>query len=298
MKILVTGANGLLGQHLVKKLLEKNHQVIATGKGECRLPFEKSDRYNYYDVDITDGPAINEFISNTKAEVIVHAAAMTQIDECELHKQECYNTNVTATRFILDAAKPFRPKFIYVSTDFVFDGLSGPYKEDDAAEPVNYYGSTKLAAEKSVMESGLGWAIVRTILVYGNTLTGTRNNIVNWVKQNLEEGKTIKVVTDQWRTPTYVEDLAKGIILVIEKNATGIYNIGGKDVLTPYDMAIKTADYFKLDKNKIEKVDASTFQQPGQRPRKTGFNIEKAKNDLGYEPLSFEEGLQLMFQKN
>jgi dTDP-4-dehydrorhamnose reductase len=132
---------------------------------------------------------------------------------------------------------------------------------------------------------------VRTCLVYGNLLKGKRSNIISWVKESLEQGKTIQVVSDQLRTPTYVEDLAKGIALIIDKKATGIYHISGRDLLTPYDMAIKTANKFQLDTSKIVKVDASTFKQPGRRPLKTGFIIDKARKELGYEPRSFEEGI-------
>lgn len=218
MKIMITGSNGLLGQHLIKRLIETTeHTIVATGRGVCRLPFEISDLYDYFTLDITDGVAVNDFILSHQPDVIIHGAAMTQPDPCELNKIECWNVNVTATRFLTDAANKINARFIYISTDFVFDGVNGPYKETDEPGPVNYYGSSKLAAEKVVMESKLHWSIVRTVLVYGNILVGNRSNIISWVKDNLSQGKPIKVVSDQWRTPTYVEDLAKGILLVLEK---------------------------------------------------------------------------------
>ena len=141
----------------------------------------------------------------------------------------------------------------------------------------------------------MDWAIIRTCLVYGNTLDGTRSNIITWVKENLEQKKKIRVVNDQIRTPTYVEDLAKGILLAIEKRAKGVYHISGNEILTPYQMAIKTAEFFSLDKNLIEEVNASNFSQIAKRPQRTGFDISKAKTELGYEPMSFEEGLEMMF---
>jgi len=295
MKILITGSNGLLGQHLIKLLIETTgHTILATGRGASRLPFEVSDLYDYFSLDITDGIAVNDFLLAHEPEIIIHAAAMTQPDECELHEVECWNVNVTATRFLLDAAKKINARFIYISTDFVFDGLSGPYKETDIPGPVNYYGSSKLAAEKSVMESGLPWAIVRTVLVYGNILVGNRSNVVSWVKENLITAKPIKVVSDQWRTPTYVEDLARGILLVLEKNAAGIYHISGEEGMSPYDMAVATADYLQLDKSLMTKVDADTFTQPAKRPLRTGFIIDKAKKELGFQPLGFTEALKKM----
>lgn len=295
MKILVTGSNGLLGQHLIKLLIETTaHTVVATGRGASRLPFEVSDLFDYFPLDITDGIAVNDFILAHEPELIIHAAAMTQPDECEQNEIACWNVNVTATRFLLDAAQKINARFIYISTDFVFDGEQGPYKETDIPGPVNYYGSSKLAAEKSVMESKLHWAIVRTVLVYGNILVGNRSNVISWVKENLLSGKAIKVVSDQRRTPTYVEDLAKGILLVLEKNAAGIYHISGEEEMSPHDMAVATADYLSLDKSLMTKVNADTFTQPAQRPLKTGFIIDKAKRELGYQPTSFKDSLKKM----
>ena len=298
MKILVTGANGLVGQHLIKLLIDNTaHEIIATGRGESRIPFEPSSRYHYYLLDLTLGMDVAAFMAFHQPDIIIHTAASTQVDECEADPVACYNNNVTATRFIISAAGQAGARFIYISTDFVFDGINGPYVETDIPGPINYYGSTKLAAERSVMESGLNWCIIRTVLVYGNILTGNRNNIVSWVQSNLQEGKKIQVVSDQWRTPTYVEDLAKGILLVIEKHATGIYHLSGPEMLSPYDMAMATATHLALDTSLIEKVDASIFTQPAKRPAKTGFIIDKARKDLDYTPLAFKEGLRKMLDK-
>ena len=294
MKILITGANGLLGQHLVKLLLDTtDHEIIATSKREPRSVLQDS-KLHYYALDITDGMAVNLLLEKLLPDTIIHCAALTQVDECEQQPIKAWEINVTATRFIVDAAKKINAFVIFVSTDFVFDGLNGPYKEEDTLNPVSYYGSTKVAAEKAVAESGSQYAIVRTCLLYGNILFGIRSNIISWIKENLEQGKKIKVVSDQWRTPTYIEDLAKGILLIAEKKAVGLFHISGKDFLSPYDMAIITADYLHLDKTLIEKVDASVFTQPAKRPATTGFVIDKAKEVLGYSPLSFTEGLQKM----
>jgi len=295
MKILITGANGLLGQHLVSLLLkDTQHEIIATSKREPGNLLQNS-RLHYYALDITDGMEVNLLMEKLQPNTIVHCAALTQVDECEQHPIKAWEVNVTATRFLLDAAKKIKAFFIYMSTDFVFDGMNGPYKEADIVNPVSYYGSTKVAAEKAVVESGLPYAIVRTCLLYGNILSGNRSNIITWVKENLEQGKKIKVVSDQWRTPTYIEDLAKGILLIAEKKAQGVFHISGSEKLSPYEMAIITGQYLKLDTALIEKVDASVFTQPAKRPATTGFIIDKAKNRLGFKPLSFEEGLKKMF---
>ncbi len=294
MKVLVTGANGLLGQELIALLLQKKHEVIATSKGPSRIQAAPGSNISYKELDITDGLAIQQVLGESRPDVVIHAAAMTQVDDCELDKITCYNINVTATRFLVEAAKEVRTRIVYISTDFIFDGEAGPYKEDDEPKPLNYYGSTKLSAETEITESGLDWTIIRTVLVIG-TAKGTRSNIISWVRDKLTKGEKIKVVDDQFRTPTFTEDLAKGILLAVEKKATGIYHISGKDLLTPYQIALKTADHFRLDHSLIEKADVTSFSQPAVRPPRTGFYIDKARKDLGYEPLSFDEGLKKFF---
>jgi dTDP-4-dehydrorhamnose reductase len=296
MKIAVTGTNGLLGQHLVQLLLSKDYQVVAISKGDDRTSYVSHPQYKYYSVDISEDFGLHDVLCMEEPDIFVHAAAITQVDECELNQDKCYEVNVQGTVRALVAAELYSKRFIYVSTDFVFDGEKGNYSENDETKPVSYYGETKLNAESLVTDCEIPWTIVRTCLVYGNALSGTRSNIISWVKQNLEQGKPIRVVSDQVRTPTYVEDLAIGILLIIEKNAEGIYHISGKDVLTPFEMAIRTAEYFGLDKQLIEKVDASVFSQPAKRPPKTGFDISKARKVLGYEPRGFDEGLRKMFE--
>lgn len=295
MKIAVTGSNGLLGQHLVKKLLDNQYNLVAISKGIDRTAFSAYKSYSYYGADITDEKALQNILMVEKPTVLVHAAAITQVDECELNQAHCQLVNVQGTKNVLGITKAFCNHIIYISTDFVFDGIKGNYDEEAIAEPVSFYGHTKLQSEKLIQQCSIPWAIVRTSLVYGNTISGTRSTIISWVKKELEAGRQIKVVSDQIRTPTYVEDLTEGILLIIQKKATGIFHIAGKDILTPYDIAIETANFFNLSKVLITKVSADTFTQPAKRPPVTGFNISKARVVLGYEPLFFLEGLKKIF---
>lgn len=294
MKILITGATGLFGQNAVKQFADAGHTVIATSRGVSRLSAQDPS-WNYVAMDITDRKEVIHQVGIIQPDVIIHAAANAQPDSCEMDKAACYDTNVNATRYFTEAAATINAKLVFISTDFVFSGEDGPYRETDVPAPVNYYGETKWEAEQIVQQSGVNQAIVRTVLVYGNILTGTRSNIVTWVKDNLEKEKPIKVVSDQVRTPTFVEDLVTGVRLVVEKNAAGIYHISGREVLTPYDMAVQVADYFGLNKDLMEKVDAAVFTQPARRPLKTGFIIEKAERELGYQPISFRQGILKMF---
>jgi dTDP-4-dehydrorhamnose reductase len=225
---------------------------------------------------------------------VIHGAAMTNVDHCETQREACWLANVTAVETLVKECEKTGSHLIHVSTDFIFDGTHGPLDEQEKPAPVNYYGESKLAAEEIVRRSTTTWAILRTVLVYGITNDMSRSNIVLWVKNSLEQGKTISVVNDQWRTPTLAEDLAQGCFLAAKKKATGIYNISGKDFLSPYDIAIKTADYFKLDKSLIKATDSTQFKQPAARPLTTGFIIEKARRELGYEPKSFEQGIAVL----
>jgi dTDP-4-dehydrorhamnose reductase len=294
MKILITGANGFLGYYLVEQLLAKNFSVIATGKGECRLPFTHDLNFQWLTMDLTDPFSIHDVFENIKPDVVVHAGAMSKPDECELDQMKAYLVNVEGTVQLLINAEDLKSFFIFLSTDFVFDGERGMYSEEEPHKPVNYYGRTKLEAEEAVKEYEYDWAIVRTVLVYGKNHSG-HTNILKIIKEKLEKGEEYNVVDDQQRTPTYVEDLAKGIVSIIEKKTTGIFHLSGKDILTPYQMAIKTAEYLKLDSSVIKKVTAASFTQPAKRPLKTGFIIDKARKELGYAPLSFEEGLKKTF---
>jgi dTDP-4-dehydrorhamnose reductase len=292
-KILITGSNGLLGQKLVEKLCQDaDIEVIATAKGDNRLPF--SSNYQYHSLDITMEEEVQAIIEKYKPEVIIHTAAMTNVDQCELEKEACWKLNVKAVEFLTNAAEKFGSFFLHLSTDFIFDGAKGPYTEKAEANPLSFYGWSKLAAEKIVENSKTKWAIARTILVYGIAHDMSRTNIILWVKKELENGRKIKVVNDQWRTPTLAEDLADGCILIAKQEAEGVFNISGEDLLTPHQMAIMTAEYFNLDSSLIDEVDGSIFKQTAKRPARTGFILDKAKNNLGYNPKNFREGIAFL----
>ncbi len=293
MKVLITGSNGLLGQYLIQRLCSlPGYEVIATGRGQNRL--KRQEGYQYESVNLADEAAVKGLIERHRPDAIVHAGAMTQADDCERNKDACWMANVTATRFLLQGAEKAGSFFLFLSTDFVFDGLGGPYREDDPVNPINYYGASKAAAERLVKQSKTEWAIARTVLVYGMADDPRRTNIITWVKSNLEQKKKLKVVVDQWRTPTLVQDLAEGCRLILDKRAQGVFHLAGKDMLTPYDMAVQVAQHLNLDTRLFEKVDATSFKQPAVRPAKTGFIIEKAEKELGYAPRTFAEGLNVI----
>lgn len=293
MKILITGSNGLLGQKLVSLLKQDSSvELFATARGEDRTLHKNN--YTYHSLDITNKDEVLRIFRLVKPDVVIHTAAMTNVDTCELDHAACDLQNVTATEYVVHASAEVKAFLLHVSTDFIFDGSHGPLKEDEKPNPVNYYGLSKLKAEEIVQAYPHKWAIARTVLVYGIVEGMSRSNIVLWVKGSLEQGKSIQVVDDQFRTPTLAEDLAMGCTLIAKKQAQGIFNISGEEGLTPYEMAMQVADFWSLDKSLINKADSSTFTQPAKRPPITGFIIDKAKKLLGYKPHSFKEGIELL----
>lgn len=292
MKILITGANGLLGYKLVQLLsLQPEVTTIATARKKISaLPAN----VQFFELDVTDHDQTLSVLSLSQPDVVIHTAAMTQVDQCETERELCWNANVTGVENLVNACEKNSTHLVHVSTDFIFDGSRGPLDETAIPKPVNFYGESKLAGEQVIQKSKINWAILRTVLVFGVTPDLSRSNIVLWVKKSLEEGKSINVVNDQWRTPTLAEDLAMGCYLAASKKATGIYHISGEEMMTPYDIANQTAEFFKLDKSLIKPANSNTFRQPAMRPPKTGFIITKAKHELGYQPHSFKDGLALL----
>ncbi|HWY38072.1 MAG TPA: NAD(P)-dependent oxidoreductase [Bacteroidia bacterium] len=303
MKILITGSNGLLGQKLVYKLRSRSDVTcVASARGINRL-VEQSG-YAYSEMDVTDEQQVKKVLAENMPDVVIHTAAMTNVDACELDQPACKKMNVDAVHYLVNALEElqktnsgYKPQLIHISTDFIFDGSHGPLTEDERPNPLSYYAWSKLEAEKIVQASDLHWAIARTMLVYGIVDNASRSNIVLWAKQNLEQGKNINVVDDQFRTPTLAEDLADGCILLAEKRSTGIYNISGKDFMSILELVYRVADYYKLDKTLVRPSKSADIKQPAKRPPKTGFIIDKAKKELGYNPHSFEEGIKIMHEQ-
>jgi len=193
MRILVTGCNGLLGQKLVELIsVQPDSHLIATAKSKLipGLP-----RGEFHLLDITNSSEVDQVISKTKPEVVINTAAMTQVDQCETEREKCWQANVEAVSHIVDACKKNNAHLIHVSTDFIFDGTHGPLDENEKPSPVNYYGESKLAGEKVVLQSGIPWTIIRTVLVYGVTQDQSRSNIVLWVKKSLED-KLVRAIHD------------------------------------------------------------------------------------------------------
>lgn len=291
--ILVTGSNGLLGQKITERLLEtKQFNLIATSKGGNRFPIKEG--YTYAEMDILDPENVKAIIEKYQPDAVIHTAAMTNVDTCESEKESAYALNVGSVKTLISLCEAHNIQLVHLSTDFIFDGANGPYDETAKANPLSYYGETKLEAEEIIKRSACRWAILRTIIVYGVVSDMSRSNIVLWAKGALEKGNPINVVNDQWRMPTLAEDLADCCLLAVEKNAQGVYNASGKDMMSISELVSRVADFWQLDKSLIQDVSAETLNQTARRPARTGFILDKTISDLGYNPHSFEEGLAIV----
>lgn len=294
MRILITGSNGLLGQKLVAALRsDADVHLLATSRGSDRTPDPLGSHYR--SMDITVVGEVDAVFDAFEPDVVIHTAAMTNVDACELDPASCELQNVTATAHLVRASERHGSHLIHLSTDFIFDGENGPYREEDQAAPLSIYGHSKLDAERIVINSRLAkWAIARTIIVYGVAEGLSRSNVVLWAKSALEEGQPIKVVDDQWRMPTLAEDLADGCIRIAKRGATGIYHLSGPDGMTILELVSRVGAFFHLDTSVVSPVKSDTLGQPAKRPPRTGFVLEKARRDLGYAPRSFEQGLAVL----
>jgi len=290
VKILITGSNGLLGQKLVKLLANKdNVELLATSKGANRV--NDTSGYQYKSLDITNKEEVLSIVNGFRPNAIINTAAMTNVDACESDKELCWDLNVNAVKYFIEASEKNDSHLIHLSTDFVFDGEEGPYKEGDQPNPLSYYGESKHEAEKLLQASNIKWSIARTIIVYGIVDDMSRSNIVLWAKEALEKGNPLTIVDDQFRSPTLAEDLAMGCWLIAKKEAQGIFHLSGKDVMSIIDLVYNVADFYGLDKSIVTPIKSASLNQAAKRPPKTGFILDKAINDLGYNPVSFEEGL-------
>jgi dTDP-4-dehydrorhamnose reductase len=292
MKIFITGGTGFIGRHLIELWKNAAHEITIVARTIDASLFPKN--INCKSIDITDEKAIKAAIILAEPDVVIHSAAMSKPNDCEIQKELCNLINVKASQYIIDACKTIEARLIFMSTDFVF-GHNGPYTETDTYCPVNYYGESKVLAEKLVLDSGLHFAIVRTVMVYGKKLEGQNNTFLHWVKDNLQQLKVIKVFTDQYRSVTYVNDLCKGIDSIVYKGFHGIVHLCGETIFTPFELAQKVADYFGFDKKLVAAVTKETFPEAAVRPENSVLVIDKARQELDYVATPLHNALPQIF---
>jgi dTDP-4-dehydrorhamnose reductase len=290
LKLLITGASGLYGSKLAQMALSKNYEVYSSDIQSLSI------YGNFVKLDISGKAQVDEAFKTIKPDVVVHAATLTDVDKCELNKDLAWKVNVEGTKNIVEAAKDTGSFLIYISTDYVFGGETGRYKETDLPNPINYYGITKLKAEE-IVKTQKEYFIARPSVMYGSTPAAGKVNFALWIIEKLRKGEHVKIVTDQWNTPTLNTNLAEMTLEVIEHKLTGIYHLCGATRLSRFEFAGQIADVFSLDKGLIDKVLSSQFTLPAKRPIDSSLDTSKAQQTLQHKPLEMDMALkQLKFE--
>ena len=289
MKIMILGANGFTGRRILKRLSYK-HQVLACSLHPDILPEEG---YEFHILDMQNVDAIDALLNNFRPDVIINASAMSVVDYCEQHPEEAYALNVTAVKHLAEYSQSNSCRLIHLSTDFVFDGTATKaYTETDTTNPINYYGKTKQWSEEVIEQACTNYAIARIEVVYGKPFNGQHGNIVHLVKTRLENGQSIRVVSDQFRSPTWVEDIARAIESLLSDKYQGIYHICGGETMSVADIAYRVAKHFGLDTSLIQPVTTEEMNEATPRPLFSPMNTEKALKEFGYQPSRLEEGFK------
>jgi dTDP-4-dehydrorhamnose reductase len=283
---LVTGAAGLLGQHIVNQL---RTEFSVTGVDIAPSPFPAASITSYIRADLSGPGTIEHILAACKPELVFNCAAYTDVDGCEKKRDLAYRLNVGLVDGLLCARQS---TIVHFSTDYVFDGQSGPYSEEDPTNPLGYYGVTKLLSEEKLEKSDKA-LIIRSNVLFG-TATGARPNFITWLIESLRAGKNLSIVTDQFNNPIHAGHLAEASIEAATMGLRGIWHIAGKDYISRHEIAMRVAAFFKLDENLIKPITTAQLGQTAHRPLRGGLKIDKAAGSLRMALPSFEDGLRLM----
>jgi dTDP-4-dehydrorhamnose reductase len=283
--VLVTGASGVLGWNLCRFLQDKTDWSVAGTYCHNRPQFH---RVQAAEMDLLDSQSCARVLKASSPEVIIHSAALTRPDDCERDQPMAYSVNVTATRRLLDLAPP-DSRFIYISTDLVFDGEKGCYSELDEPNPVNYYGETKLQAE-SLVRKHPGSVVVRIAKLFSHG-SPFHSCFTNWMRENLVNRRPLKLFTDQFRTPISVFDVSRGLVLLVERGpSSDLYHLGGPERLSRYAFGLLYAEVFGLSSESVAPVSMADL---GLVPRGRDCSLVSTRfnEEIGFAPLPLKEGL-------
>lgn len=286
-RVLLTGPGGLLGSHLLPRLAGK-YDVTGVSR---KAPSLKNAQSSFVSIDLSDSSTLKRFLDDTQFDMVINCAAMADVDLCERERDKALKINVEAARVMAAHARKNDIILIHISTDYLFDGLSGPYSEDAAPNPINFYGRTKLLAEEAIRESGCKYTIVRTNHLYGNLPDGPSKQI-KWLLQAADRNEPILAATDLSNNPTWSGNLADAIVELLESDIRGVINLGGSDYLSRYEFALAAADILGLDRGRIRKASKAELNMLAARPSKAGLKIDLMKSVLRTRATGVSEGLK------
>ena len=288
MKVLVTGSAGLVGQQVVKDL-SKSHQVFSC-YNELKLEYGDSVK-----MDLKNREMISSILTEKKPDIVIHLGAMTGVDLCEKEKTSASEINTKATEIIAKECSKLNSFLVYVSTDYVFDGNLGMYKEDDITNPLGFYGESKLEGEKVVQNFSTNWCIARTSTPFG--LHPTKKSFPMWVIENLQKQKQIDVLIDQFTSPTYIPNLSRMLIEISERHITGIIHTAGASKISRYQMASMVSDKLNLDSTLLKQISINKMKWVAQRPKDSSLDVSRASSILNEKPQKIDQSLNLFIDE-
>ena len=288
LKFLVTGSAGLIGHQVVKDLSE-THEVFSCYNKS------KPEHGNIIKMDLLNHEMISNVMSEKKPDVVIHLGAMTAVDLCDAQQDNALKINSQATEILAKECSKINSFMVYVSTDYVFNGNSGLYKENDATNPLGFYGKSKLLGEKSIQNFSSNWCIARTSTPFG--LHPTKKSFPIWVIENLQKQKQIDVLTDQFTSPTYVPSLSRMLIEISERHLTGIIHVAGASKISRYEMASLVSDKLGLDGKLLREISINDIKWEAQRPKDSSLNVSKAISTLNQKPQKIDHDVNLFIDE-
>ncbi len=292
MRIAITGASGLLGRALIDEAADK-HEIVAAFHSSEILDLRYLEQYP---LDLAHEDSIRRFIETARADLIIHSAAITDVDLCEREPKLAQIMNAEGTRRIVEAIRNTSTRIVYISTDYVFDGTAGPYAETAPTHPINIYGKTKLEGEVAVLSMEERGTIVRSASFLGRG-GPLRPTFVERMLETMRDQPPLQAAYDQRSNITPVDGLASGIIRIVETGASGIWHIAHPQILSRHDLAVLIAERAGIDSSHIQRVSYDSLKRDAVRPLAGGLKTDKAARDLMLTFRPLQESIQMFLNQ-
>jgi len=283
-KILITGSTSKLGVRLIE---------IGSILGLNLIGVNLSSPHSKYKLDLREKDSVSDFIKDYNPTYLIHLAAITNANYCEDNIDDCMEINYRTTENLAQACNDFGVRMINISSDYVFDGLQGPYSETDSPNPLNQYGKAKLLGEQILARRCSNSVSIRTNVLYDWNENSRRISFLTWLIKTLKKNKKVTIVNDQFSTPTYILQLAKIIIDLLYTDYTGVINVCGSEWINRYHFSVLAAKIFDLDCSLVCETNSSEFYQSAARPLKGGLKVKRIETLLGEKMFDCEQGLNL-----
>ena len=283
MKYLVTGSAGLIGTQLVSDLIQSGETVYSCYHTKITQNGISTQ------LDLLNFDKISTTLQKLKPDVIIHLAALTDVEKCELDSNLALSINAKSSEIIAKESKKFGSYLIYLSTDYIFDGKKGMYDESDLANPINQYGKSKFLGEKNIESFASKWSILRTSTPFG--FHSTKKTFPIWVLENIQNKKKFNALDDQFTSPTYVVNLSKMILEISLKKLEGIFHLSGSTRISRYEFGKKILKKLNIDDSLLNPVKTNSMQWHAKRPFDSSLNVTKANSILTTKPFSIDESL-------